>query len=95
MDSLGEKNASLKQQLNSLLYLKKIIDNRMNRLHTKDTDSYGEPSQVYLYKIFKENPIFIYNIIFHNFRLIGTRQSVQTLDFSSCLWKIFLKMDCP
>jgi hypothetical protein len=45
-DSEGEKNASLKQQLNSLLYLRKIIDHRIHRLQSEDSDSFGVPSQV-------------------------------------------------
>jgi hypothetical protein len=45
-DSEGEKNSSLKQQLNSLLYLRKVIDNRIHRLQGEDSDSFGVPSQV-------------------------------------------------
>ena len=45
-DSEGEKNSSLKQQLNSLLYLRKVIDHRIHRLQSEDTDSFGVPSQV-------------------------------------------------
>ena len=45
-DSEGEKNSSLKQQLNSLLYLRKVIDHRIHRLQGEDTDSFGVPSQV-------------------------------------------------
>lgn len=45
-DSEGEKNSSLKQQLNSLLYLRKVLDHRIHRLQSADTDSFGVPSQV-------------------------------------------------
>ena len=46
-DSEGEKNSSLKQQLNSLLYLRKVIDHRIHRLQGEDSDSFGVPSQVW------------------------------------------------
>ncbi|XP_059091877.1 sorting nexin-13-like [Tigriopus californicus] len=46
-DSKGEEDSSLKQQLNSLLNLRKSIDNRINRLQSgSDTDSIGVPTHV-------------------------------------------------
>ena len=46
-DSKGELDSSLKAQLNSLLYLKKAIDARINRIQSgSDSDSMGIPAHV-------------------------------------------------
>jgi sorting nexin-13 len=46
-DSKGELDSTLKQQLNSLLYLKKVIDARIHRIQSgSDTDSMGIPAHV-------------------------------------------------
>lgn len=46
-DSRGEEDSSLKQQLNSLLSLRKAIDARIHRLQSgSETDSIGLPAQV-------------------------------------------------
>ncbi len=46
-DSKGELDSSLKAQLNSLLYLKKVIDGRIHRIQSgSETDSMGIPAHV-------------------------------------------------
>ncbi len=46
-DSKGEVDSSLKQQLNSLLALRKSIDTRIHRLQSgSETDSIGVPAQI-------------------------------------------------
>ncbi|XP_067006541.2 sorting nexin-13 [Anabrus simplex] len=46
-DSGGEDDTSIKQQLSSLIYLRKVIDNRLTRLKEgADTDSVGLPSHI-------------------------------------------------
>lgn len=46
-DSGGEDDTAIKQQLSSLLYVRKVIDNRLQRLKEgSDTDSVGLPSHI-------------------------------------------------
>ena len=46
-DSKGELDSTLKQQLNSLLYLRKVINGRIHHIQSgSDTDSIGIPSQI-------------------------------------------------
>ncbi|GLG99697.1 Sorting nexin-13 [Gryllus bimaculatus] len=46
-DSGGDDDAAIKQQLSSLLYVRKVIDNRLQRLKEgSDTDSVGLPSHI-------------------------------------------------
>lgn len=52
-DSGGDDDTVIKKQLNSLLYLKKVVENRLQRLNdgSLDTDSTGLPSQFDLKKL--------------------------------------------
>ena len=75
-DSKSENDSSLKQQLNSLLHLRKLIDSRIHRLQNgSETDSMGLPAQIDWNQMIGPGPCDFYAYSLHgsNKLLIGLK----------------------